>query len=62
AEQQRKRVTAEVDKDSRLKAIVKHLESHYESRFRAAEREEQPRLSPEIERFLREMDKRFEGN
>ena len=59
AEQQLEQVNLALDKNPQLKSIVKQLETHYEARTRKREEEEKPRLSPEVERFLMEMDKRF---
>jgi hypothetical protein len=42
-----------------VKAIVEQLESHYDARAKKMREEEMHRLSPEVERFLREMDRRF---
>ena len=59
AEQQQKQLSAALDKNPQLKAIVEQLESHYEARTERKKEEETPRLSPEVERFLAEMDRRF---
>lgn len=60
AEQQYNEVSRAVEKNPPIKQIVKQLEMHYESRIKKLEEvEEQPKLSPEIEKFLREIDKRF---
>ena len=58
AERQREQINAALDKNPQLKAIVKQLETHYEARTER-KKEETPRLSPEVERFLAEMDRRF---
>ncbi len=61
AESQVKQVSQAVDKDPQLKAVIGQLESDYDAQ--AAKRpEEGPPLSPEIERFLGEMGKRFDDN
>ena len=60
AEQQREQITAEVEKNRQVKAIVEQLENHYDARVvESKEEEKSPRLSPEVERFLREMERRF---
>jgi len=59
AEQQLEQINAALDKNPQLKAIVEQLESHYEAQARRRKEEEMPRLSPEVERFLMEMDRRF---
>lgn len=59
AEQQQEQINQALQRNPELKAIVEHLESHYEARMQKRKEEEMPRLSPEIEKFLMEMDKRF---
>ncbi|MFC1990100.1 PAC2 family protein [Chloroflexota bacterium] len=59
AEQQLEQINLALDKNPQLKTIVEQLETHYESRTTRKKEEEPPRLSPEIEKFLAEMDKRF---
>ena len=46
-----------------LKALVERLESIYDARAALPEDvEESPPLSPEVEKFLMDMDKRFDVN
>ena len=59
AEQQRKQISAAIERDPELKAMVAKLESYYEARTRRGKEEEMPRLPPEVEKFLRELDRRF---
>ncbi|MDO8686984.1 MAG: PAC2 family protein [Dehalococcoidales bacterium] len=60
AEQQLLQINLALDKNPQLKAIVAQLETHYDARgMRRQKEEETPRLSPEVEKFLMEMDKRF---
>ena len=59
AGKQREQIDATLNENSQLKAIVEQLENHYDARAERRREEEAPRLSPEIERFLTEMDKRF---
>ncbi|MDP3879548.1 MAG: PAC2 family protein [Dehalococcoidales bacterium] len=59
AEQQQEQINVALERNPELKAIVEQLESHYEARVQKKKEEETPRLSPEIEKFLMEMDKRF---
>ena len=59
AEQQREQINTALDRNPQLKAIVEQMESHYEARTERKKEEEKPRLSPEIEKFLSEMDRRF---
>ncbi len=59
AEQQLEQINLALDKNPHLKTIVEQLESHYEARAKIRKEERTPRLSPEVERFLAEMDRRF---
>jgi uncharacterized protein YciW len=38
---------------------IAQLEAHYDARMATKKEEEMPQLSPEIENFLKEMEKRF---
>ena len=59
AEQQRKHIDIALDKNAQLKTIVVQLEAYYDARTARRKEEGMPRLSLEIERFLKEMEKRF---
>jgi predicted ATP-grasp superfamily ATP-dependent carboligase len=59
SKQQLEQINIALDNNPQLKAIVQQLESHYNSRTEKKKEQETPRLSPEVERFLAEMDKRF---
>ncbi len=59
AEQQVEQINLAINKNPELKAIVEHLETHYEARTKRKEEEERPQLSPEVEKFLTEMERRF---
>ncbi len=59
AERQREQINAELNKNQQLKAIVEQLEAHYEERSERKRQEGTTRLSPEVEKFLSEMDRRF---
>lgn len=59
AEQQLAQISAALEKNPHLKAIVEQLETHYEARAKRKEEAEKPQLSPEVEKFLTEMDRRF---
>ena len=59
AERQREQIDVALDKNPQLKAIVQQLETHYKDRTERKKEEETPRLSPEVESFLAEMDRRF---
>jgi len=61
AAKQSEELSLAMEREPQLKQIVQHLESYYESRVSRAE-EEPPKLSPEIEAFLREVTKRFGQN
>ncbi len=51
-----------LEKNPQLKSIVEQLETRYEARVNKKKEEETPRLSPEVEKFLTEMEKRFREN
>ncbi|MFH1638878.1 MAG: PAC2 family protein [Chloroflexota bacterium] len=59
AEQQKRDIDAAVGRNAQLKGIIAQLEAHYDKQRAKKEEEEMPRLSPEIEKFLGEMDRRF---
>ena len=59
AEQQLEQINEALNRNPQLKTIVEQLEAHYEARGQKKKEEETPQLSPEIEKFLMEMDKRF---
>lgn len=61
AKEQYGKLSLAMEKDPRIKQVVQQFEVYYETRTSKAE-EEPPRLSPEIERFLGEIDKRFGQN
>ena len=61
-EQQRKHVDSVLEKNQQLKEILQQLEAHSDALAAKKREEEAPKLSPEIEKFLREMDKRFGQN
>ena len=56
AREQTRELTLSTETNPRLKAVLEQLEDYYDRRMEA---EEEPRLSPEVERFLREMGKRL---
>lgn len=58
AERQREQIDAELNQNPQLKAIVEQIESHYEERTERKQ-ETTTQLSPEVEKFLREMNRRF---
>ncbi len=59
ADKQLEQINAALDRNPQLKATIQQLETHYEARARRRKEEETPKLSPEVEKFLSEMDKRF---
>ena len=59
AERQRRQISLAVGREPELESIVTQLEAHYEARTEKQGEEEMPKLSPEIERFLGEIDMRF---
>jgi len=60
AERQREQINAEVARNPQMQGIVGQLEHSYDARIREEkDKEEFPTLSPEVEEFLREMERRF---
>jgi hypothetical protein len=60
AEGQLKDIDIAIANDRKLKAIVTELETLYDSRMEAKIAEDNPnKLSPDVERFLKEMENRF---
>jgi hypothetical protein len=59
AEIQIKSIDAALQSNRKLKAVVTQLENHYDSRAAAQEKNGMPGLSPEVEQFLKEMEKKF---
>ena len=50
-------IDAAVERQPEVKALVARLEAHYDSTYQSPETEEPPALSPEIERFLKDLDR-----
>ncbi|MDD5039254.1 MAG: PAC2 family protein [Dehalococcoidales bacterium] len=59
AERQLDLIGSAIEKNPQLKAVVEQLEAHYEARSEKKRDEETPHLSPEVETFLTEMEKRL---
>ena len=59
ASQQAEEIEDALNKNPQLKAIVKELETQHESGPRRRPDALPPRLSPEVEQFISEMEKRF---
>ena len=58
-EKQYHELTSAVERNPELKGVLQQLESQYDSRQVAKEKEEPPLpLSPEVEKFLRELDQK----
>ncbi len=62
AEKQLQQISMALDDDPRLKATIEQLENHYETQANRRKEEETPRLSPDVEKFLSEMERRFREN
>jgi hypothetical protein len=62
ADQQRVHLNSALERNPDLQAILGQLEAHYDARAREGRREDASHLSPEIEKFLREMERRFRQN
>ncbi len=58
AEKQLEKINEAMKSEKQLELLVRELEMVYEGRM-SASTENTPRLSPEIENFLREISKRF---
>ena len=59
AELQREQINEAVDTNPQVKEIVDQLENSYDMDDGEADGEEPPELSPQVEDFLREMERRF---
>lgn len=61
AEKQYEELTTAVGNNPQAKEMVAQLETYYDGRASGDEEDEDglPRLSPEVERFLKDIDKRF---
>jgi len=62
AEQQLEQINLALDKNPQLKTTIEQLETHYQARTQSQPEEQKPELSPEVEKFLSEMEKRFREN
>ena len=49
-------IGAAVERQPEAKALVAQLEAHYDSKYQSSQTEDPPELSPEIERFLKDLD------
>ena len=58
AEKQNEETSLAMDREPQLKQAIQQLETYYDARVTKAEKE-QPKLSPEVENFLREVTRRF---
>ncbi len=59
AGQQIKDIDIEVNRSRKIKEVVNHLEAYYDAQSAEKQKKETPRLSPDIENFLKEMENRF---
>jgi predicted ATP-grasp superfamily ATP-dependent carboligase len=59
AERQLKDIETAVESNPQVKEVVAQLEAHYDARTATRKETEMPKLSSEIESFLKEMEKRF---
>ncbi|MBI4303192.1 MAG: PAC2 family protein [Chloroflexi bacterium] len=64
AEEQIQQINSALKGNPQLKGIVDELETRYEGRAQEKKEKETPlpRLSPQVEKFLREMERRFRSN
>ncbi len=56
---QTEQINTALDNNPQLKSVVKQLENLYDNRSEPAEDQPTTELSPEVEKFLTEMDRRF---
>ena len=61
AERQGEEMNRALDKEPQLKHVVRQLEAYYDARFAEVD-EAQMKLSPEVEKFLKDVTKRFGQN
>ena len=59
SKQQLAQIDDALEKNPQLKTIIGQLESHYDNRDETPEEQEPTELSPEVEQFLAEMDRKF---
>lgn len=59
SERQIEQINKALENNPQLQTILRQLETHYDTRNERHQEEESTELSPEIEQFLAEMDKRF---
>jgi len=62
AEDQRRELDDNLDKEPSLKSVVAQLEGYYDARTDKAKEDETAKLSPEIESFLQDISRRFTDN
>ncbi len=62
AKEQLDEINQALDRNPQLKAIVREIETHYEERLRTRREERPPYLSPEVERFLSDLERGFKEN
>ena len=60
--QQYRELNAEIQRNQGLKALIQRLEIHYDSKTSFDGEDSEAKLSPEVEKFLREMGERFDKN
>lgn len=56
------RVSAEVERHSGVRTLIGQLEAYYDSRAASGSQEGTPGLSPQVQRFLRDMGRRLEDS
>ncbi len=60
--QQYRELNSEIQRNQGLKALIQRLEIHYDSKTALDGGDPEAKLSPEVEKFLREMGERFDKN
>jgi hypothetical protein len=62
ADKQIKKIDTAVNRSKKLKAIVSELEHYYDAQANSRQPEEPPKLSSEVESFLKQMEKKFRSD
>ena len=60
-EKQYREVASEVERNAQVKSLVSQLEEYYDSQQTTQPEEETPPLSPDVERFLRDVGGRLDS-
>lgn len=61
-QQQYRELSTAIERNPELKALIERLEAYYDAQEAAVTEEESPRLSPEVEQFLQELNQRLDDS